>query len=296
ILDLTNQSSSNILALLVACDELMLDKLVNHVQKHLINQESSWLQENIIFSLLTVLELQSCKEIQDYIMITICKNPKPFFELKEFPALNKDIILSFVKRDDMDIEEIDIGNILIPEDIYEDLVAYLMANVMPKFLNMPSRCGSINIDSVIIKRNKAAVITNWIEKRSTFTRKPFYQFILTYRVTRDGFNQNTFNAKNQNNVILELIEIKDSKKIIGGYSPLGFKSYNSYRRKRDKWESTNDSFIFCFGDKKSSTILSRIKNSTYAIYSYSGSGMNFGNSDLVLNGQNSSCSQSYYEN
>src|SRR5260364_136032 len=46
-------------------------------------------------------------------MITICKNPKPFFELKEFPTLNKDIILSLVKRDDMDIEEIDIWKYLL---------------------------------------------------------------------------------------------------------------------------------------------------------------------------------------
>ncbi|KAF0509714.1 serine-enriched protein [Gigaspora margarita] len=252
ILDLTNQSSSNILALLVACDELMLDKLVNHVQKHLINQESSWLQENFIFALLTVLKLPSCKEIQDYIMKTIY------------------------------------------------LMAYLMANIIPKISNLPSRCGSINIDSVIIERNKAAVITNWIEKRTNFARKPFYQFTLTYRATRDGFNQNTFNAKNQNNAILGLIKIKDSKKIIGGYSPLGFKghNYNGHRYGYyEQWESTNDSFIFCFGDEESPpTILSRVKDSSCAIYSYSGSWINFGNSDLVLNGQNGSCSQCYYEN
>ncbi|CAG8779970.1 36254_t:CDS:2 [Gigaspora margarita] len=329
ILDLTNQSSSNILALLVACDELMLDKLVNHVQKHLINQESSWLQENFIFALLTVLKLPSCKEIQDYIMKTICKNPNTFFELKEFPTLNKDILLSLVKRDDMDIEEIDIWKYLlkwgtaqsvafkesskgksqkmdvtkwedsdfaslkksldpfipyirfheisredfyhhirpykkaIPENIYEDLMAYLMANIIPKISNLPSRCGSINIDSVIIERNKAAVITNWIEKRTNFARKPFYQFTLTYRATRDGFNYNTFTTKNQNNA---------------------------------QWESTNDSFIFCFGDEKSPTILSRVKDSSCAIYNYSGSWINFGNSDLVLNAQNGSCSQCYYEN
>ncbi|CAG8698463.1 16327_t:CDS:2, partial [Dentiscutata heterogama] len=370
ILDLTDQSSTNILALLVACDELMLDKLVDHVQKHLINQEASWLQKNFVYALHTVLKLQNCKEIQDYIMKIICKDPKPFFELKEFPTLDKDILLSLIKRDDMDIEEIDIWKYLvkwgttqsatskgksykmdvtkwrdndfaslkksldpfipyirfheiscekfyyhvrpykkaIPENIYEDLVAYLMANIIPKVSKLPSRCGFISIDSVIIERNKAAVIINWIEKRTTFARKPFYQFTLTYRATRDGFDYNKFIARNCNTAILELIKIKDSRKIIGGYNPLGLRknnsinNYNGYYGGHNPyqrhWETTHDSFIFCFGDGKDSDtpILSRVKTPSNAIYSYSGSWINFGNADLVLNGQNGSCSQCYYEN
>ncbi|CAG8507102.1 22630_t:CDS:2 [Dentiscutata erythropus] len=153
----------------------------------------------------------------------------------------------------------------IPVNIYEDLVAYLMANIIPKVSKLPSRCGFISIDSVIIERDKAAVIINWIEKRTTFARKPFYQFTLTYRATRDGFDYNKFIASNCSNEILGLIKIKDSKKIIDG--------------------------------KGSNTpILSRVKNPSYATYSYGGSWMNFGNADLVLNGQNGSCSQSYYEN
>ncbi|CAG8822019.1 19588_t:CDS:2, partial [Dentiscutata erythropus] len=199
ILDLTSQSSSNILALLVACDELMLEKLVDHVQKHLINRESSWLQKNFIFALHTVLKLQSCKAVQEYIIMIICEDPKPFFELKDFPTLDKDILLSLVKRNDLGIEEIDLWNYLvkwgsaqiitskakskdvtkwdekdfallkksldqfmphirfheissrevyyhvrpykkaIPENIYEDLVAYLMANVTPKVPKLPPR-------------------------------------------------------------------------------------------------------------------------------------------------------------
>ncbi|CAG8749171.1 1873_t:CDS:1, partial [Racocetra persica] len=43
-------------------------------------------------------------------------------------------------------------------------------------------------------------------------------------------------------------------------------------------------------------ILSRVKNSSYAIYSYNGYWMNFGNSDLLLNGENGSCAQNQYEN
>ncbi|CAG8841913.1 26203_t:CDS:1, partial [Racocetra persica] len=84
----------------------------------------------------------------------------------------------------------------IPEDLYEDLMAYQMANITPKISKLHPRYGSINIDSVIIKKDNAANIINWIEKRTTFSRKPFYQFKLTYRATRDGFEYNKFIANN----------------------------------------------------------------------------------------------------
>ncbi|CAG8691161.1 29857_t:CDS:2, partial [Racocetra persica] len=337
VLDLTNQSGFIILALLVASDELFLNKLVDYVQKHLINEESSWLK-NIPLSLCT-----------------------QFLSSKEFSALDKDIFLKLVMRDDLDIEEIDTWKYLIkwgtaqsapkgkskadvanwgdndfasfkrfldpfiphirfheisrddfyfhvrpykkaiPENLYEDLVAYLMANVNPKVSKLPSRCGSINIDSVIIERDKAAAIINWIEKRAIFARKPLYQFRLTYRATRDGFDYNKFMANNCSGAILGLIKVSDSERIIGGYNPLGLRN-NAYNYNRGyygsaRWEATNDSFIFCFENVNGSDthILSRVRNSAAAIYSYDANWLNFGNSDLILNGQNGSCTQSQYE-
>ncbi|KAF0509709.1 BTB-domain-containing protein [Gigaspora margarita] len=109
-----------------------------------------------------------------------------------FLTLDKDILLSLIKRDDLGIEEIVIwkylGNLKrwtdndfallkksldpfipyirfheisneefyyhdkhknsIPENLYEDLVAYLMANVIPKVSMLPPRYGSISIDSM----------------------------------------------------------------------------------------------------------------------------------------------------
>ncbi|CAG8681848.1 9902_t:CDS:2, partial [Dentiscutata heterogama] len=279
-----------------------------------------------------------------------------------FPTLDKDIFLNLVKRDDLDIEEIDIWKYLvkwgtaqivgpkrrsktdvanwgendfesfkrslepfisyirfheisrddfyyhvrpykkaIPEDLYEDLVGYLMANINPKISKLPSRLGSINIDSVIIERDKAATIINWIEKRDNFFRKPLYQFTLTYRATRDGFNYNNFSANNCDCAVLGLIKVSDSGKIIGGYNPLGLRNMNNYNHNYNRlyahWETTDDSFIFCFGDGKSSDIhiLSRVENPSYAIYNYGGNWMNFGNADLVLNGQNGTCLKCHYE-
>ncbi|CAG8555591.1 13105_t:CDS:2 [Cetraspora pellucida] len=353
VLDLTNQSGFVILTLLVASDELILDRLVDQVQKHLIDNESSWLQKNYVIILHTVVKLKSCKTIQDHIINLICNNPKPFFESKEFQILDKDIVLILIKKDVMNIEEIDIWRYLvkwgtaqsilfkeksaetnvtnwsesdfalfkkylepfiphirfheitredfyyhvrpykkaIPENIYEDLMAYFMANISCKIsTKLPSR-KSVSFDSVIIEKDEAEIITNWIERRNTFSRQPFYQFILTYRATRDGFDYNKFidnNVDNCNQAILGLIKVSGSTKIIGGYNPLGLRNCKRRSNTRDyyedecyqQWESTEDS---------------RVKNPSRAIFNREGTWMNFGNADLILNGKNGSCMLNNYE-
>ncbi|RIB11508.1 hypothetical protein C2G38_2250115 [Gigaspora rosea] len=312
VLDLTNQSGFDVLALLITFEELILDKLVDHIQMHLIKNESSWLQNNYVIVLHTV------------------------FKFKEFPILDKDIFLTLIKKDDMDIEEIDIWKYLIkwgttqsisykgkskdanvnnwdendfalfkkpykkvlPENLYEDLMAYFMVNLSCKISKLPSR-RSIDIDSVIIKGDKAKHITNWIEKRITFSRKPFYKFTLTYRATCDGFDYNKFIINNCDRAILVLVKVSDSGKIIGGYHPLGLVNYqqNESFYCNTQWEWTNDGFIFCYEDEKDSDthILSRVKKPSRAIFNDKGSWMNFGNGDLILNGKNGTCRQCNYE-
>ncbi|CAG8692508.1 11694_t:CDS:2 [Gigaspora margarita] len=139
------QSGFNILALLVAADEFLLDQIVNLVQEHLILRESNWLKENFIMVLSTVSKFQNCKKIQNYIteiielpinsksgihdLLDIANeldlihlidhiqelvNPEPLlFELENFPTLERDIVLKFIKRDDLVIEEVDVWKYLV---------------------------------------------------------------------------------------------------------------------------------------------------------------------------------------
>ncbi|CAG8792328.1 29449_t:CDS:2, partial [Racocetra persica] len=84
--------------------------------------------------------------------------------------------------------------------------------------------------------------------------------ILTYRATRDGFDYNKFIANNCSGAILGLIKISDPD----------VKGSNTHS-------------------------LSRVVNFSTAIYSYGGNWMNFGNADLVLNGQHGTCTQGQYD-
>ncbi|RHZ84092.1 hypothetical protein Glove_85g86 [Diversispora epigaea] len=121
ILDLTNVSGFDILELLVASDELILEKLFEYVQNYLIEEETAWLNQNLVKVLLIVSKLASCQQLQDYCFKSICADPDPFFTSEEFLILDKEIFLELIKRDDLGIEEIDLWDHLIKWGISQTL-------------------------------------------------------------------------------------------------------------------------------------------------------------------------------
>ncbi|GBB98693.1 hypothetical protein RclHR1_00330020 [Rhizophagus clarus] len=104
--DLTKAPGENILGLLVASDELLLEELLSHVQGYLIENQSTWIEKNFVLVLHTVFKLASCKKLQDHCLESICDDPQPFITSKDFPSLDKDILYGLLKRDDLNIEEI----------------------------------------------------------------------------------------------------------------------------------------------------------------------------------------------
>jgi hypothetical protein len=104
--DLSKQSGEDILGVLVASDELLIEKLFNYVQDHLIEKKSVWIKLNYVLVLHTVFKLTNCEKLQDHFIESICAEPLPFFTSKDFPSLDKDILYELLKRNDLQIEEI----------------------------------------------------------------------------------------------------------------------------------------------------------------------------------------------
>src|ERR1044072_5042025 len=103
--NLTEHSAANLFGLLVASDELLLKELLKDVQDHLIEKQKDWVQQNFVHVFRTTSKLSSCKELHDYCLASICTDPQPLITSKEFPSLDKDILYSLLKRDDLHIEE-----------------------------------------------------------------------------------------------------------------------------------------------------------------------------------------------
>ncbi|RGB23579.1 BTB/POZ protein, partial [Rhizophagus diaphanus] len=112
-INLAKQSGENILELLVAADELLLEELFDHVQDYLIEKQDNWIDKNFILVLHTVFKFPSCKKLQDYCLDSICEYPLQFFFSKNFLSINEEILLGLIKRDDLKIEEVTIWDYLI---------------------------------------------------------------------------------------------------------------------------------------------------------------------------------------
>jgi hypothetical protein len=102
---LTKQSVPNILELIIASDELLLEELLSCIQDYLIEIRSTWVRQELILVLHTVSTLSSFKKLQDYCIESILEDPKSFITTENFLSLDKNILYELLKRDDFVIEE-----------------------------------------------------------------------------------------------------------------------------------------------------------------------------------------------
>jgi len=87
--DLTKHSGSNILELLIASDELLLEELFKHVQDYLIERLTNWVEKNFVPVLHTVFKIPNCKKLQDHCLESIYATLSHSLIQKSFHCLIK---------------------------------------------------------------------------------------------------------------------------------------------------------------------------------------------------------------
>ncbi|CAG8439943.1 7025_t:CDS:2 [Funneliformis mosseae] len=223
---------------------------------------------------------------------------------------------------------------VIPKSLFEDIVSFHMSNTESTQNKLAPRYNKIPIDSMIIKPKHAAILANWIQRKDSNARIPKdidFTFNLIYRGSRDGYDINNIRSMcNGQGACILFIKIEENETLIGGYNPIGWKynDINIYHRVKGRrgalgrsvafsrfrgfrhrsrfdnslnnyWANTIDSFIFSLGDGNNlkNFKISRVVNSKSAIYesNYQNIPLNFGNSDLVVNGNVGTCNQARYE-
>ncbi|UZO10136.1 uncharacterized protein OCT59_001734 [Rhizophagus irregularis] len=323
-LNLINKPGEDILGLLVASDELLLEELFNYSQNclsYLIKEKQSWFQQNFVHVLNTISKLANCEKLQEYCIESICMDLQSLITLKGFSKLDKDILYYLLERDDLQVEETVIWDYLIkwefnPSEFFDKVYPY--KPIFPKHIyddvvssfnkggtlstNIPYLSpGKIKIKSKIIKPGLANIINNWINKKSAkfvhiIKDDPLYnlqKFDLIYRGSRDGISNDSFKEKCKGQVAsLVLIKVKNSEKIFGGYSSIGFNTISndllnfSYNDKFLFYYST-DNFIFSFENSEdtSNMKMSLVINYSKAVLDYDHSGFNFGRGSLFMKDQ-----------
>jgi hypothetical protein len=344
---LAEQLSEDIIRLIIASDELLLEELVKFLQEYLIEKRQDWVHKNLFFVLDTLYNLTNCKILQDHCFKTICLDPELL--TTNFLKLDKDIIYKVLEREDLLIKEIvawdhlikwgieqtlglgsencgknkwnnedyealketldeliplirfaDITSddfndkikpykVIIPNQIYEEIEEFYNKGTLPKKTTLPLRIGKF--DSKIIKPKLAKIIFKWINKDDFWVSR--YNFKLIYRGSIDGISTQSFKnkCKGQRECFV-LVKVKQTNKIFGGYSSIGFNSvgdnlirvYRSYDFYNRRFYFSSDSFIFTYENDEDTQDMkiSRVINYDKAIYDHHSVAFDFGYNSLFM--------------
>ncbi|CAG8575519.1 675_t:CDS:2 [Funneliformis mosseae] len=112
-IDLNSKDTSDILELLIASDELLLQELFNHVQSYLLTNKKEWIKKNVVKVHRTINSHEGCQKLQNFCLETICKNPLLVFKSDDFSTFEESLLLPLLSRDDLQSEEIEVWDHLI---------------------------------------------------------------------------------------------------------------------------------------------------------------------------------------
>ncbi|RHZ87275.1 hypothetical protein Glove_37g123 [Diversispora epigaea] len=103
-ISLEKLENSIVFDLLIASHELDLDELVEHLQNHLVTNNSSWLRLNFAHVYQTSFQ-KNFEIIQKFCNNIIVKHPETVLESENFNFLPEDVLISIIRLDNLQLEE-----------------------------------------------------------------------------------------------------------------------------------------------------------------------------------------------
>src|ERR1700743_2125501 len=112
-IDLKNLQGPDVLKLLIAVDELNIQQLISHIQEFLVEQQTEFLNQNPTGILETVYQHERFTDLWNFCLEKICGEPKILFNSDEFINLKAPLLELLLKRDDLNMDEIEIWENLL---------------------------------------------------------------------------------------------------------------------------------------------------------------------------------------
>src|SRR4051794_11662173 len=113
IIDFDKQNGSQVIKLLLAIDELNLQKLSDYIQTYLIDNQVEYLGNDPVEIIEIIFRHETYENLRKFCLDAICKNPKMFFESPKFVSLEQDLIIILLEQDELGIEEIEIWEYIL---------------------------------------------------------------------------------------------------------------------------------------------------------------------------------------
>jgi hypothetical protein len=102
------QNPSEIYQILLAADELLLQELVDYLQKFLIENKSEWMEQHFELIHRTSFQFNSLIELQQFCTDFMVKSPEKIFNSLDFTSISEKSLVQFIKRDDLQMKEIEV--------------------------------------------------------------------------------------------------------------------------------------------------------------------------------------------
>jgi hypothetical protein len=99
---------SDVFKILVSARELNLQELINYLQSFLIENNSSWMEQNFNLIYQTSFENDSFMELQNYCASLMSKKPDKIFKSIYFSTIPEKVLISLVQNDNLWMREIQI--------------------------------------------------------------------------------------------------------------------------------------------------------------------------------------------
>ena len=112
-IELKNLQGPDVLKLLIAVDELNIQQLVSHIQEYLIEHQTEFLHQNPTGILEIVYQHETFTDLWNFYLEKVCQEPKILFDSGEFIHLKASLLELLLKRDDLNMDEIEIWDSLL---------------------------------------------------------------------------------------------------------------------------------------------------------------------------------------
>src|SRR5438128_1464321 len=110
MVDITKSDGTTILELLIASDEMDFSDLVKFAQDYIIESRMSFIREQPAQVLRSIFRLKLCVKLRDFCLEICCRYPDNLFKPDNFLALEEDMLVLFLRRDDLRVEEVELWN------------------------------------------------------------------------------------------------------------------------------------------------------------------------------------------
>ncbi|RHZ60538.1 hypothetical protein Glove_352g44 [Diversispora epigaea] len=113
IIDLENVETRIIFDLMKAANEFEIEELSKKLENHLIETKSSWLKSHFSLVYRSIFSENNFKDLEKFCNDIIAKYPNLIFDAEDFTSLQESALISLLKRDDLQLEEIKVWEYII---------------------------------------------------------------------------------------------------------------------------------------------------------------------------------------